>query len=128
MADKGRPNRTVEYTDTVPEKSAQQGILVKQDEMIDAMNGEEILSFTSDAGAGGSATEAMTVTGLLSTDTILAVSQSVDGANNLPLLGFNTLANDALTGVWSADPGAGSVIVVSVKRSRTSQIEKVSLK
>jgi len=72
--------------------------------------------FTSSAGAGGAATEVMTLTGILSTDTILAVSQSVDGANSLPLLGFNTLANDALTGVWSADPGAGAVIVVSVLR------------
>lgn len=75
-----------------------------------------ILSFTSSPGAGGAATEAMTVTGLLATDTILAVSQSVQGANSLPLIGYNTLANNSLTGVWSADPGAGSVIVVSVKR------------
>lgn len=75
-----------------------------------------IKTFTSSAGAGGASTEAMTVTGLLSTDTILAVSQSVPGANSLPLLGFNTLADDALTGVWSADPGAGAVIVVTVMR------------
>lgn len=75
-----------------------------------------IFKFTSAAGAGGAATEVMTVTGLLSTDTILAVSQSVKGANSLPLLGFNTQANNALTGVWSADPAAGSVIIVSVLR------------
>ena len=76
----------------------------------------QILSFTSAAGAGGAATEAMVVTGILATDTILSVSQSVKGANSLPLLGFNTLANNALTAVFSADPGAGAVIVVSVKR------------
>lgn len=75
-----------------------------------------ILVFTSSAGSGGAATEAMTVTGLLSTDTILAVSQSVKGANSLPLIGYNTLANNALTGVWSADPGANSVIKVAVLR------------
>jgi hypothetical protein len=73
-------------------------------------------TFTSAAGAGGAATEALVVTGLLATDTILAVSQSVKGANSLPLLGFNTPAANALTGVWSANPGAGSVIVVTVLR------------
>jgi len=72
--------------------------------------------FTSAAGAGGAATEAMVLTGLLATDTILAVSQSAHGANGLALLGFNTLANNALTAVWASDPGAGSVIVVTVKR------------
>ena len=72
--------------------------------------------FTSSASAGGGATEAMVLTGLLSTDTILAVSQSVPGANSLPLLGYNTLANDALTAVWSADPGANAVIKVVVMR------------
>lgn len=75
-----------------------------------------LLTFTSAAGAGGAATEALTVTGLAATDTILAVSQSVKGANSLPLLGFNTLATNHLTGVWSADPGAGSVIIVTVLR------------
>lgn len=71
---------------------------------------------SSDAGAGGAATEAMTVTGLLATDTVLAVTQRVDGANSLPLLGWNTQAADALTGVWSADPGAGAIIDVTIKR------------
>lgn len=75
-----------------------------------------ILTFTSSASSGGAATEAMVLTGLLSTDTILAVSQSVKGANSLPLLGYNTLAADALTAVWSADPGVGAVIVVTVSR------------
>lgn len=72
--------------------------------------------FSSSAGAGGAATEVMVVTGLLSTDTLLSVSQKTKGANSLPLLGFNTQANNALTAVWSADPGAGSVILVAVKR------------
>lgn len=78
--------------------------------------GQTILVFTSAAGAGGAATEAMTLTGLLSTDTILSVSQKTKGGNSLPLLGFSTQVNNALTGIWSADPGSGSVIIVSVKR------------
>ena len=76
-----------------------------------------IVSLTSDAGGGGAAAEAMTVTGLLATDTILSVSQSVKGANNLPLLSFNTLAADALTCNWSADPGAGAKVLILVLRA-----------
>lgn len=68
------------------------------------------------AGAGGAATEALTCTGLLGTDTVLAVTQKTDGANNLPLLGWSTLAADTVTGIWSADPGAGAVVLVAVKR------------
>lgn len=75
-----------------------------------------LLALSSSAGAGGAATEVMVVTGLLSTDTILSVSQKTKGANSLPLLGFNTQVNNALTAVWSADPGAGSIILVAVKR------------
>lgn len=75
-----------------------------------------ILAFTSSAGAGGAASATLTVTGLLSTDTVLSVSQKTAGANNLPLLGWTTVANNALTVQWSADPGAGGVVVVSIKR------------
>ncbi len=74
------------------------------------------LAFNSAATAGSNATETVVVTGVLATDTLLSVSQSVPGANNLPLIGFNTLANNAITLVYSADPGAGAVVVVSVKR------------
>lgn len=75
-----------------------------------------ILSYLSNASAGGSASEVFVVTGLLATDTILSVSQSVKGANSLPLLGYNTPATNALTGVYSADPGASARIVVTVLR------------
>lgn len=75
-----------------------------------------IQAYTSAAGAGGSASATLTVTGLLATDTVLAVSQKTAGANSLPLLGWTTVANNALTVQWSADPGAGAVVVVSVKR------------
>lgn len=75
-----------------------------------------ILVLTSAASSGGGATEALTVTGLLTTDTILSVSQKTKGANSLPLLGFSTQATNALTGIWSADPGVGAVIIVCIKR------------
>ena len=73
--------------------------------------------YTSSAGAGGAATEAMTLTGLGASDTILSVVQKTKGANNLPLLGYTTQAANALTAVWSANPGAGSVIVVTVLKA-----------
>ncbi len=75
-----------------------------------------ILTFTSAASMGGTPTEALTVTGFLATDTILSVCQKTPGGNSLPLLGYSTPANDALTAIFSADPGAGAVIVVTVKR------------
>lgn len=75
-----------------------------------------ILVVNCTAGAGGGATEALTCTGLLGTDTVLAVTQKTAGANSLPLLGWSTLAADTVTGVWSADPGAGAVVSVAVKR------------
>lgn len=78
--------------------------------------GQSIVVLTSTASAGGSATEAMVLTGLLTTDTIMAVTQKTKGANNLPLLGYSTQATNALTAIWSADPGVGAVIVVSVRR------------
>jgi hypothetical protein len=83
----------------------------------DLMEASNLVVLDSAAGAGGAASEAMVVTGLLATDTILSVVQMTKGANNLPLLGFSGLAADELTAVWSADPGAGAVIKVLVKRA-----------
>lgn len=77
----------------------------------------DIRTYVSGAGAGGAATEAMGVTGLAAGDTILAVSQRTKGANDLPLLGWTTQAANALTCVWSANPGAGAVVVVTVKKA-----------
>jgi hypothetical protein len=78
--------------------------------------------YASSAGAGGAATEAMTVTGLAAGDLILAVTQSTKGANNLPLLGWSTQAANSLTAIWSANPGAGSVIQVFVLKASTTGI------
>lgn len=80
------------------------------------LQNKAIKIFTSSASAGGSASEVFVVTGLASTDTILSVTQSVKGANSLPLLGYNTVATNAITGVYSADPGASAVIKVLVLR------------
>lgn len=83
----------------------------QQNGLGDALN---IQVYTSTAGAGGASTEAMVLTGLAASDVILSVSQKTKGANSLPLLGYTTQAANALTCVWSANPGAGSVVIVQV--------------
>lgn len=73
---------------------------------------------------GGAATGTATVTGLVAaTDTILAVTQDVKGANSLPLLGYNTPANNALGYVYSADPGANGTIKVTVLRTGVTTVQ-----
>ena len=100
-------------TDDLPEGSTNEYYTdAKADARVDA----GILYFDSAAGAGGTASETMTVTGLLATDEILSVTQMTPGANSLPMLGFANQDDDALDITWSADPGAGSVVRVAVKR------------
>ena len=73
---------------------------------------------TSAASAGGSATESLTVTGLATTDTILAVSQSTAGAGSgKTLIAYGSPAANALSCTWSADPGAGAVVKVAFLRA-----------
>ena len=66
---------------------------------------------------GGSATPTAAVTGLLTTDTILAVDQLVANANSLPLIG--RAATCAVSGqlilTYSADTGGSGTISVLVK-------------
>jgi hypothetical protein len=65
----------------------------------------------------GSATPTASVTGLLTTDTILAVDQITPNANSLPLIGraASCAVNGQLALDYSADPGAGGTISVLVK-------------
>lgn len=75
-----------------------------------------LVKLTSDAGAGGNATESMTVTGLKTTDIILAVTQRVPGAANLTKIGYSAQIADGLDVTWLADPGAGGIIELLVLR------------
>lgn len=75
----------------------------------------KLAAYVSAASAGGAATEIMTVTSLLASDTVLAVTQDVPGANSLPILGWSTLGSGVITIAWAADPGAGAVVRVFVK-------------
>lgn len=75
----------------------------------------EILAFGSAETSGGNASEAMTVTGLLATDTILTVQQRIQ-QNAVSVTGWNTQIDDGVTVTWTADPGSGATITVAVKR------------
>lgn len=78
-----------------------------------------ILAFTSNPSSGGAVSEALTVPGLLTTDTILSVTQMTQGGatrTSLPLIGWNTVVTNGLTAQWVADPGVGAVLLVAVKR------------
>jgi hypothetical protein len=65
---------------------------------------------------GGAATEALTCTGLATTDTILAVTQRVQGANAVAVSGYASLVANGLTVRWTANPGAGAVVRVTVQK------------
>jgi len=79
----------------------------------------QILALASNASVGGAVSEALTVPGLLTTDTILSVSQKTQGGatrTSLPLIGWDTVVTNGLTAHWVADPGAGAVVLVAIKR------------
>lgn len=75
----------------------------------------------SAASAGGAATETLTVTGLLTTDVILAASQFVKGASGTALISYGSATGTvAVAGQlpveWTANPGAGAKVRVEVLR------------
>ena len=77
-----------------------------------------VLVFTSVATVGGAAAETVTVTGLLTTDTVLSVTQTMHGGSNLPILYFDNpiTISGQITLHWVADPGSGATVIVAVKR------------
>lgn len=83
-----------------------------------------LVALLSDAGSGGSATESMTVTGLLTTDQIVAVTQQTKGANGTALIAYDKPADaaDDLDVEYTGDPGAGSIIQVLVQREGAAPI------
>jgi hypothetical protein len=87
------------------------------DAAADARIAARILTFTSAASAGGGTSETLTVTGLLDTDTVLAVSMKAPGATATSVVnGFGAPAADALPVTYTADPGAGLKVQVTVLR------------
>jgi hypothetical protein len=82
----------------------------------------QVTALTSAASAGGSATETLTVTGLLTTDTILGATIVEDGAT--PAYIQEAAKTCAVNGqyivTFSADPGAGAEVRVIISRAVTA--------
>ncbi len=81
-----------------------------------------VQSLTSAVYAGGSATPTLTVTGLLTTDTILGAQQVAKNANSLPLIGTaaTCAVADAYGVTYSADPGGTGTVKVIFSRATTA--------
>lgn len=79
-------------------------------------SGGGVLLVLDGVAGSGAASVAVTATGLLTTDVILAITQNVKGGNSLPLLGYNSVVSDGFTAVYSADPGAGGHLKTTVYR------------
>lgn len=81
-----------------------------------------VQSLDSSASAGGSATETLTVTGLLTTDTILGATIVEDGANSVYIreAAKTCAVNGQYIVTFSGDPGAGLELRVSFSRATTA--------
>lgn len=111
------PTTGVADPDVVAEIATHAGLTTGIHGLDNKLDSAKLAVYDSNPGAGGGASEALTITGLLITDTILAVSQKTAGANPIAVIGFNTLIVDGLTVVYTADPGAGSVVSVLVRKA-----------
>lgn len=77
----------------------------------------KLVVYESAVSVGGGVTESMTVTGLLGTDTVLAVTGSVKGANAAAVNAFGAPGAGALSVTFTADPGAGMKVKVFVLKA-----------
>lgn len=76
-----------------------------------------VLAFNSNPSPAGSATETLVVTGLLATDTILAITQMTPGAVSTAfIVGYSGQADNSLTVQWTTDAGGSAVVRVLVSR------------
>lgn len=74
------------------------------------------LVFDSSASVGGSVNEVYTVTGLLSTDKIGAVTPYLSSGNNVSILGISTFGNNTATVNYTGNPGVGAKVRIAVGR------------
>jgi hypothetical protein len=85
-----------------------------------------LMTLDSAASAGGGAAETLTVTGLLTTDSIRAISLRKQGANAEALTQYGTAgsgaasATNALPVAFTGDPGAGAIVRVAFTRTATA--------
>ena len=74
-----------------------------------------IAALTSSASASGLPSQFLTVTGLLSTDTVLAVSQSASGSLSQPVIAYGAPLSGSIQVTWPSNPGAGAQVNVLVQ-------------
>ncbi len=68
--------------------------------------------------SGGASSESVTVTGLATTDTILAVTQGApNGTATIAVAGYDTQASNSLKVYFTNNPGASGVVNVLVQRA-----------
>lgn len=83
----------------------------------DLSTNANIEALTSDATAGGAATEAgLVVSGLLATDEILAITP-ISGGNAVPYVGYANQIDGAIDISFTLDPGAGKTLIVLVRHA-----------
>jgi hypothetical protein len=73
--------------------------------------------YDSAVSTGGSATEALTFTGLAAADTVLALFIKTKGANSVSIVGTGTQSANTLSVTFSADPGANAVLRALVSKA-----------
>ena len=78
----------------------------------------ELLPFEleSAASAGGAASEAMSFPGLKAGDVVMGITQKTAGATGNAIVAYGTPADGTLSVTWDADPGAGAVLTLLVRR------------
>lgn len=86
------------------------------------ISGPGVLTLDSAASAGGAATETLTVTGILTTDALQAVTQFQKGANGTALIDWGDASGAcAVAGQlpveWTANPGAGAKVRIVLSRT-----------
>lgn len=82
----------------------------------DRQAGGQIVTLTSSAIAGGSASATATITALLSTDVVMSVTQSTANANSLVPVAVGAVSAGSLALTYASDPGANGIVKVVVYR------------
>jgi hypothetical protein len=76
-----------------------------------------VLTSNASVGLVGEIAEALVVPGLLATDSVISVAQSVPGTDNTATItGWTSVAANLLTVTFTHNPGAGLVAVITVIR------------
>ncbi len=81
-----------------------------------------ITTLDSAVSVGGAASETLTVTGLVTTDTILGVTQKTQGANAEALTEYGTVGTGTLAVKWTGNPGGGAVVRVLIRRAGVATV------